>query len=447
MIFIPRTLTGELDQQHARRFVSAGLYIEASSAYESAAQRLPWQTGLWQQAGQAALASGDVKAALIFFQNAVDKNSLSPDGWIAFGDAYQELSDISMAVRAWEHALPSIGAYQRLAHAYRASGDFSACIENLRALLNLSPDDAEAHYQLGLLLTSTLTKDALPELMRSAQLDPKLDKSVQVLRTSLNIAFQVDDRAYQFVEAGRALGAIGEWDLASEGFHQAIGIREGYAEAWAWLGEAKQHLGLNGSAELQKAITLNPNSAMIQVISGLYWQRQGQSLKALTVFSKAVEIEPENAGWQISLAGAYVQAGDFVSALVHYRRAVELAPLDASAWRALASFSVNNNVDVVEIGFPVAQKLLALAPEDWQSHDIAGQATFEKGNLRDAERQFLKAIELASEQAAPHLHLGLVYLQTGDQASARDYLVTARDLDPSGHYGWLARRLLDEYFP
>jgi len=58
-----------------------------------------------------------------------------------------------------------------------------------------------------------------------------------------------------------------------------------------------------------------------------------------------------------------------------------------------------------------------------------------------------KAVQMGSAQAAPALHLGLVYMQTGDRSSAYSYLNLARTFDPNGPYGWQAGRLLEEYIP
>jgi len=116
-------------------------------------------------------------------------------------------------------------------------------------------------------------------------------------------------------------------------------------------------------------------------------------------------------------------------------------------WRALAEFSLNNGVDVAGTGLPAAQKLLALAPGDWQSNDLAGLAAFETSNFAESEQLFLKAIQIAPDQAAPHEHLGLAYLQTGERAPAYEQLIQATSLDPNGVYGDQAQRLLEQNYP
>jgi Flp pilus assembly protein TadD len=79
--------------------------------------------------------------------------------------------------------------------------------------------------------------------------------------------------------------------------------------------------------------------------------------------------------------------------------------------------------------------------------DIAGQIILELGDPLGAEAILKRAIELDPTEAGPSLHLGLLYLQTGDRPAAYFHLVQARDFDPDGPYGWQAKRLLEQYFP
>jgi Flp pilus assembly protein TadD len=256
-----------------------------------------------------------------------------------------------------------------------------------------------------------------------------------------------DDNAYQLLVSGRALGALGNWDLAVEAFRKAIAVRADYAEAWAWLGEAKQQQGQDGSVEIARAIALNPDSALVESLYGLYLQRQKQPKQALAAIQKAAALEPDNPGWQMALGEAYEETGDLISALKYYQNATELSPDDATFWRALAEFSLRNNLDLAGTGLPAASRLVELAGNDWQSDDIAGQILLETDDLVGAEALLKKAIELDSSQAAPFLHLGLLYMQTGDRAAALASLNQAKASDPNGSIGWQANRLLEQYFP
>ncbi len=451
LTLVPRPVAGLQDRETARRHAAAGQALQAASAYARAARRLPWQPGLWELAGLSALAGGEPQVAIRDLARLVPAGLLSRLGWIGLGDAYQQIQDVPKAIWAWNQALhdfpPSAEVYTRLARQYRSLRAYPAAVGFLRRAVALEPEDPAPHYQLGLLLAAERPEAALPELLRAAQLEARLDPAVQSLRTALNIALNSDDRSYRFLYSGRALGALGEWDLAEEAFLNALAANPRYPEAWAWLAEARQQRGMDGGPEIQQALSLNPDLAMVQGLHGLYLQRQGRLQEALAAFLKAAAREPYDPGWQLALASLSEQSADLVAALDYLDRAVELAPDNAAAWRALASFSLRNSSDLTGSGLLAARRLVELAPQDWQSHDLAGQILMETGDTAGAEALLKRALELDPAQPAPALHLALLYLQAGDRPAAYSYLNRAWAFDPEGPYGQRAARLLQQYFP
>jgi len=447
LILAPRPLAGSLDLGRARRLEAGGDLASAVPAYASAAQRLPWQPSLWQKAGELAWFAGDLQGAFDYLGQAASRNALTTTDWVILGQLYQQRGDLPAAVAAWEHGLPSAEAYRLLAQTARSQGALASAQADWRASLAQEPGDANARYQLGLLLAASSPEEALPELMQAARLDTSLEPQVKSLRTALNTALLSDDQGYQFLVAGQALGALGEWDLAAAAFQNAVNADPAYAEAWAWLGEAEQQQGQDGKTEIEHALQLRPDSALVESLYGIYLQRQGQAEEALSAFQKAVAIEPQDPGWQMALGSAYEQAGDLVAALDHYQQAAGLDPGGATAWRALALFSLRNDVDVAGVGLPAARRLMELADDDWQSFDVAGQVLLDIGDLVGAEVLLKRALDLDSTQAAPSLHLGLLYLQTDQLDESYTYLVQAKTLDPDGPNGWQAGHLLEQYFP
>jgi tetratricopeptide (TPR) repeat protein len=451
LILAPRPAAGYLDIRRARQFDSVGNSAAAAAAYASAAKRLPWEPSLWEKAGDAYLKGKNYSHAADTYELALENQALSPNGYIGWGDSVFALGNPGVALDLWNGVMDKGGdptiLLPRIARGYQALALYSDEIKAWQKYLVYRPNDAAAHYRLGLLLATTSPSDALPELMQAVRLDASLDPSVESLRSALNVAFLSDDSAYQFLVSGRALGAIGDWNLAAEAFRKAIAVRADYAEAWAWLGEAKQQQGQDGSVEIKRAIAFNPDSAMVESLYGLYLQRQKQPKQALAAIQKAAALEPGNPGWQMALGEAYEQTGDLVSALEYYQNATELSPNDATFWRALAEFSLRNNLDLAGTGLPAARRLVELASNDWQSDDIAGQILLETNDLVGAEVLLKKAMELDPTQAAPFLHLGLLYMQNGDRTAALASLYQAKAVDPDGPIGWQASRLLEQYFP
>jgi tetratricopeptide (TPR) repeat protein len=446
-ILLPRLAAGLLYLRFAEHPDLTNNEMDTAKAYAAAAARIPWMPLLWEKAGIKALQAGDEQEAVEYLIQAEKQHVISKSGWSSLGEAYQQSGELLLAVQAWEKAIPLPQAYRSLASLELSRGNLDASIDYWKEDIAIEPENASAYYTLGLILTANAPEQALPKLMQAAKLDPDLESSVENLRTALNTALLSDDRAYQFLVSGRALGAVNHWDLAAEAFQKAISFRSDYAEAWAWLGEANQQQKQDGGFEIKQAVKLDAQSAMVQGLYGLYLQRQGKPNEALSAFQKAAQLEPEDPGWQMALGSAAAQTGDLANAYEFYLHAVELAPDDIETWKALVTFSVSNDIFVDTTGLPAAQNLIKLAPKDWESYDLAGQAEFSLGNNDEAESYFKKAIQIDPAQAAPALHLGLVYLQTGNLASCYSYLNLTKILDPNGSYGWQAGRLLGQYFP
>ena len=78
----------------------------------------------------------------------------------------------------------------------------------LEKYVSTYPDDASAHYRLGLLLALSDPNRALSELKHASQLDPQFDPAVQILRTALNLVSSNDSDSDRLVIIGRGLGLV-----------------------------------------------------------------------------------------------------------------------------------------------------------------------------------------------------------------------------------------------
>ncbi len=451
VICLPPLAAGLRTAERARAAEARGDMAAASSLYELAAIRLPWRDELWQEAGLATSAGGQAAETIRLLRQAQERGSLTTPGAAVLGEALWETGELEGALEVWLGALsasnPDPAVLGHLAAAYQALGNRAGERETLLNLISVQPQDARAHYRLGLLLAAAKPEEALPELMEAARLDPTLDPNVQTLRKALNTALQVDEPAYRLTAAGQGLGGLGEWALAEEAFAAAAKVRPDYAEAWAWLGEARQQLGQDGGAELSRASVISPDSVLVHILYGLYWQRQGQAGTALEHFLAAAALEPENPAWQAALAEAYVQAGDLPPALSASQRAAELAPQEAQYWRRLADFCVQNRYQIMETGLPAAYRALELAPGDARVLDTMGRLYQEINDPQTARKYFQRAVEIDSTLSSGHLHLGILYLQTGQYDLAKPELLQARDLSPGTPLAEQAQLLLDQYFP
>ena len=442
-IFVPLIFSGYAELEKGTASTS---YVEAAEHYQRAAQRIPWRADLYELSGHAYYHAKEYEQADAAYRKAFDHQAVSPEGWVAWGDVNYLRDDPQRATEIWEQALeqknPSEHLYSRLAEIYQSNGEPSKAAETLQKYVSAHAEDASAHYRLGLLLTLSDPDRALTELLSASQLNPELDPAVQTLRTAVNLAALDDSASAHSVVIGRGLGLVNEWRLARVAFEEAVRLEERNAEAWAWLGEANQQMGVDGIEQLHQAFQLNPGSSTVRGLRGLYYQRTGNFREALTEFQTASALEPENAMWYVSLGETHAKLGDLILGLDAYQKATTLAPEDPGYWRLLAIFCAQNNVNVKDVGVPAAQKAVILAGNDADSLDVLGWLLTLDARYEEAARMLNRALELEPKSGSAHLHLGVLYLQTDDRVSAYDHLIKARELGNKE-----AEMILNQYFP
>lgn len=415
----------------------------------------PWRLDLLELAGQSAIQGGALEAGIELLQRVSQFRPLNSASQIALGDAALRQSNSQSAIAAYRTALRAGGdplvLYDRMARAHRNMGDFAAVIKDLESLAVLQPASSQIAVQLGLLYASQEPEIAITYLTQAVELDPSLEPEIQSMRRSLRTARLSDDRSYTLLIAGRELASLGEWDLAEEAFRRATVFRRDYAEAWAFLGESRQHLSSNDQQayeDLKKALTLDPQSVVVNTLMALYWQRQTRDDLALVYLHAALSVEPDNPTLHIELGDTLAGMGQIGSAHEYFRQAVDLAPDDPVYWRYLASFSVNYDIDVRQVGLPAARQALVLDPDDPDSLDVMGQVLTLLDDPVSAQRFFRRALRNDPGFAPARLHLGFLFLLQGDTAQAHQQLTLARSLAPPQHATALqAARLLEQYFP
>ena len=448
LIATPALLSAHLELRRAEADLAAGNYADAAAQYEHAARLLFWRVDLLERAGRAASAGGDFENAVRLLEEAP---RLSAEGWADLGDAYFKLNRVDESVHAYQRGIEtrrgSPSLYRGLVLAFNAQGNLADETSALEQYVMLVPEDAPARYRFGLLLTLSDPDRALDELLSAVQLEKEYDPAYQTMRTALNLASIESDEARRLLVIGRGLGLVQEWPLARAIFQRATEADPKNAEAWAWLGEAKQHTGQDGGEDLARAEALDPFNANVRALFGLYWKRVEQPQRALVEFQWAAILEPENPNWQAALGEAYANFGDLPPALEAYQRAAQIAPTDPSFQRLLAVFCGQYSYQVEEVGIPAAQKVLDLRPDEAASYDLLGWLNFSAGATDEAKAVLLQALRLDPDYAPAHLHLGLVYLELQAWDQAREHFILAQTLDPTGDAGEAATRLLAQYFP
>ena len=225
----------------------------------------------------------------------------------------------------------------------------------------LMRDDAEAHYNLGIVL-----KEA-----------GRLDAAVASYRRAVELK---PDYAEAHSNLGNALKDLGQLDEAIANYRRALQIKPELADAHNNLGTTLKELGQldEAIASYRRAVSLKPDFVLAHYNLGNAQKDQGQFDDAVASFRRAVTFKPDFADAHSNLGAAYKVLGQFDAALASYRRVLELRP-----------------------GFA-------------EAHNNLGVALKDVGQLDAATASYRKAVELKPDYGEALNNLANLLLSQGD---------------------------------
>lgn len=443
---------------NAYRSISAGDWGAASQDLAEAARYYPWRYELNLQAGRYAYEAGEAQAAIEYLEQASKVTSLSVDDLILLGDAYHQTGDENMAEAIWKHST-QLGetdqAYERLADLYLGRKDYASALGSLQKLLALKPSETPLYYQIGTLFAASDPEKALPYLIQAVEVDPTHARQAQDLYDKIRTATLFDQPAYTLLIAGRQLASMGEWEFATSAFHRATELQPGYADAWAFQGEARQQVARlesasnadPGKAELDMAIKLDPSSILANTFMGIYWERQEDYAQAQHYLERAIVYNPKDPYLYSELGNILSKAGDLPAAKSTYEQAIQLAPQDPLFYCLLAEFALEQQIQIRELALPAARQAVSLDPDHARALDDMAQVMLMLEDYHSAERFALKALQTEPGYAPAYLHLGTAYVFLEEPEQAKRWLNLVKTIQAEPWVSFQAQRMLDYYFP
>jgi protein O-GlcNAc transferase len=234
-------------------------------------------------------------------------------------------------------------------------------------------------------------------------------------------------------------------------------MRPDFADSWAYLGEALQHIP-SGQAlpaqpkddalqALEKALSLAPASVSANSFLALYYQRQDAPGQAFPYLQTAIRSDSDNPTLLAMLGAILASQGDLPGALAAYQKAIGLAPREPTFMKLLALFTIKYKYQPAETGLLAASEAVQLNPKDVEGLDILGQVFLQLNDPENAKLTLRRAIQLDPAYAPAYLHLGMAAYQVGDYAGAAANLEQAQSLAPGSPIADQAQRLLEIYLP
>lgn len=134
---------------------------------------------------------------------------------------------------------------------------------------------------------------------------------------------------------------------------------------------------------------------------GVYYQKQGNTVKAIEEYGRVLELDPDNAEAHNNLGVIYKEQNDLDKAEMHFTH------------------------------------IISLNPAMDEAHNNLGLIYYLKGNQRGAMSEFQKALELNLDNLMTQINLGLVYKAQGLDRKAIDAIENVLSIEPfhaEAHY-------------
>ena len=310
-----------------------------------------------------------------------------------------ERNDFAGAETDYQKALETspdwAAAHRGLGIALWRQGALARAWQELSAVVRLTPDSGQAHFELGQLAwaiysgpsesraATGLTADdfrsmALSQVQRASALAPHdFDMRLELAEIELEAGKNKEAEA-------DALGSASLASTAAERSQAHVAL----ARAYSATGDE-----LRAEAEFKKAIEENPSSGPAYLGLGQVSLEQRDPAQAEKYFDQAIHVSPELGAAYAALARIYVAARQLGQAMGLFRKAV------------------------------------ALDPGDWQSEFELGKLQMRSGDAAGAKGLFTKIVAARPDFLPAGEQLALMQLRHGDVqgAIAQAQALAARD--------------------
>ena len=273
------------------------------------------------------------------------------------------------------------------------TGRYEASAAKWREVLELSPDDEEAHRNLGTVLLMTGHREESAAHSRKAS-EIKLRAAIEADPAA---APAYNDLGVLLLQTGRVEEAVAQ-------FEKAAALKPDFAAARASLGGALARLGRldEAAVQLHQALASDAAYAPAHYNLGLVLNRQGNKQGAIREWRSALSLDPKYAEAHISLGDELDAQGLTAEALAHWRDGLQLQPNDPPALRRVAWVLATSPDAAIRDGaeaLAFAVRAVELSGgKDAQVLDTLAAAYAEKGQFANAALTARRAQARAAQQ-------------------------------------------------
>ena len=322
---------------------------------------------------------------------------------------YKEAID---QIKALNETYPNVPfLFNLIGACYKSLGQIEGSSKMFQTAVNIKPDYAEAHKNLGIVL-----KDL-----------GRLDESVESLKRALAIDSNYVDAHYNLANIFKEKG---QYDNAIKSYENAIAINPSFADAYNNLGNLFKDIGQTDKAikSYIRAIEINPQFAHAHNNLGTALVDHERFDDAVRSYKKAIDINPQFAEAHNNLGQVLNTLGQFKAGVNSFKKAIEINPKFTEAYynfgltlKKLKYFddAINNFLSAVSI-----------KPDFFEALNNIGSCLSFLGRIDEAIKSYEKALIINPEYANAHHDLGNALISIGQFKSGVKALERSIEINP-----------------
>ncbi len=316
-----------------------------------------------------------------------------------------------MAIRTIREQFINDVSHRRAGDEFVRANDFIHAEREYRKAIGINPDNYEALNKLGYLLCSFKDEpeEGIRHLSRSVELSPNY--------------------AEAHYNLGTALAHSGKLPRALVHLQRALQLDGSNAQAAYNIGVLMDRQGKTDEAikYLNLAVELEPEDAAAHSRLGKVLFAKGDTGQALSHLQKAVQLDHDFAEAYSNIASVLLQKGKLSQAADHARKAVGLDPKNANTLCKLGM--ILRLQSRFEESADCLSKALALDKNNANVHYHLGLTLLELGQIDSVMTHLSQAVGLDPTLADAHYNLGIAWALQDQPAKARKHLLQAAQYD------------------
>jgi tetratricopeptide (TPR) repeat protein len=237
---------------------------------------------------------------------------------------------------------------------------------------------------------------------------------------------EVTPEVQQLYAQAQAAQKSGDEAIAIQKYRAMIRLAPHLAAAYNNLGRLyfNQHDFAHAAETLAKGLKVNPDMPTASAMLGMSYLETGEVEKAESPLRTASQANPKDPLVQMALAKVLIRERKYDAAVEVLRRYTVENPRDQEAWYELGNTYLQLSEDSL-------RKINQIDPNSVVAHEITGEIDESMHNYDGALVEYKKAVDLAPDQAATHMHMANAYWSISKWESARVEFEAALVHDPN----------------